>query len=133
MRCPACGAHNTDAAEWCSQCLGRLGDAAGTDSGSDVDDAPEPAPAPTAAPAAAATRGDVRTRGGDVEWRCGACDTWNPFPVASCRTCGAPMVQDTTTAASTERARRMLWAVAAAVCVVTLIAVVLLIVALQGT
>jgi hypothetical protein len=88
VRCPGCGAHNPDSAAWCSQCYARF----------EVDDAasaPAPAPAepePQVAadapvPADASAR-DVRTVGGEVEWRCARCDGWNPLFVDRCTTCG---------------------------------------------
>lgn len=91
MRCPACGAHNPDGAAWCSQCYHRFHQQA----------SPAAAPA-TRAPvaedgdeareaAAGVTDGaSDRFRSADdgVEWRCPACDVWNPMELTDCARCG---------------------------------------------
>ncbi len=104
MRCPTCGAWNPTDAAWCGQCYGRFtadgppDGAPGGAPGGAPDGSPEapgpPAPARTssdpASPAADARSGDVRTVDGEVEWRCGACERWNPLLASACAVCATP-------------------------------------------
>ncbi len=76
MRCPACGARNGERAPWCTQCYAPLGTVT----------EPPVADVPTRDTSAR----DVRTRDGEVEWRCARCDGWNPLGAAVCVACGAP-------------------------------------------
>lgn len=85
MRCPTCGALNPAGAAWCGQCLTRFdgGEVAGTSP------TPEPViPARPEGPGRDAQARDVRTVAGEVEWRCRACDGWNPLLDPACTTCG---------------------------------------------
>ena len=115
MNCPACGARNSDTAEWCTQCYESL-----------VEPEPEPTPPtpsppaappqpqappgatdPTAAPEPAPSVGgpdEPRTVGESeqnvrrsgqfrriddrFEWVCRVCDTWNEVGVLRCQLCG---------------------------------------------
>jgi hypothetical protein len=105
VRCPACGARNTDGAAWCTQCYASLrGTPAPVDPArldrSALDGPPEAAPAtgdarPPVAPGGAgpardAAARDVRTVDGEVEWRCAACDGWTPLERSRCATCETP-------------------------------------------
>lgn len=104
MRCHACGARNPDGAAWCSQCYARtdaapdapgVSDATGTADRSDAADVPDATDAAARGDAAGTTARDaaardVRTVGGEVEWRCGVCETWTPLAVDRCAVCGAP-------------------------------------------
>jgi hypothetical protein len=96
VRCPACGAHNPTDAAWCGQCFGPLADApppavarppADVAPGTDRPPGGQ-APETTAEPAPADDR-PVRTRGGEVEWRCATCGGWSPLVAPSCPVCGS--------------------------------------------
>jgi hypothetical protein len=89
VRCPACGASNTERASWCTQCFRDLREPA----------TPGPERGPASADAAAGgqgagTRGsgarDVRSIDGEVEWRCVRCEGWNPLEAGRCTACEAP-------------------------------------------
>jgi hypothetical protein len=104
VRCPACGAHNPAEAAWCGQCYVQLGGAP-QDAEAPRPDAsrselarPDP-PRPVAAPTARHTPEQatatapvddrpVRTRDGEVEWRCARCGGWSPLVAPSCPVCG---------------------------------------------
>ena len=99
VSCPNCGARNATAAAWCTQCFAPLGQG-----GAGVQPDPQPDPQPDAeeppvsrqggrdgAAAAAdpdAAGRDIRQRDGEVEWRCDACETWQPLGLIHCGTCG---------------------------------------------
>jgi ribosomal protein L40E len=109
VRCPECGARNSEDATWCTQCYA---DVRGADHGATGAASPVP-PAPGGSPAAgqpalpvppadgvpadrpgepAGADGrhrDVRDRDGRIEWRCAACEGWNPLEAASCLVCGS--------------------------------------------
>lgn len=100
MRCPACGARNSEDATWCTQCYADVraaadptmstapdasGGAVGSRSGAMTGDAVTP---PATAGRGTAAGRDVRDRDGTVEWRCAACDGWTPLEVATCAVCG---------------------------------------------
>lgn len=105
MRCPACGASNSDRAEWCTQCFQDLRTPEPPASEGPTPDPsasearpldPSAAEVRTPGPAADAqaavpdvTQRDVRTVDGEIEWRCARCEAWNPLMFASCATCGA--------------------------------------------
>lgn len=103
MRCPQCGAANTDSAAWCSQCYARFestpeqppGDAddAVVDRGQPGEQSGVRSDAGTGATgrgAAGAVDRDVRERDGALEWRCRTCRAWTPFETEQCVRCGAP-------------------------------------------
>lgn len=88
MRCPACGARNSDAAAWCTQCYAAL---QGSGPVAPPPAAPAgPPPGSGDAPRPDAAARDVRTVDGEVEWRCGTCDGWTHLDRGTCATCGAP-------------------------------------------
>jgi hypothetical protein len=97
VRCPACGARNSDRATWCTQCYASLGDAlAPSPSGpspGEMSEAPT-SEAPSAGagpvPAGGGVDRDVRDRDGVVEWRCRRCEAWSPLLSPTCTTCGGP-------------------------------------------
>jgi hypothetical protein len=110
MTCPACGARNSERAEWCTQCYAALGRG-------DVGDEPvaearteAPTPAPddpdgavavpdpdgavavpdrAGAPSVGQDR-DVRVDDDRVEWRCGVCGRWTSLFEPVCQGCGGP-------------------------------------------
>jgi len=115
LRCPACGARNPASAAWCTQCFQSF---ASDEVGADEPDTPstgatDAAGASTAiahppgaegatptdgAASRAAAPGDdlvdasardVRTRDGEVEWRCATCGGWNALTASVCTACGA--------------------------------------------
>lgn len=90
MICPACGARNTDGAEWCTQCFVRL----------DADPAASPTrapasrvtrPQPASARTAAVDHPDVRTTEDGVEWCCATCESWTSIDRFTCSACGLRM------------------------------------------
>jgi len=112
MRCPACGAHNVEAAPWCTQCFERF-EAPGEPSRESVPPGPDPPPPPppptTVGPPPVPgtpplppqvqppTEGrtaqrDIRVDGDRVEWRCASCEGWNPLERPDCRACGSARV-----------------------------------------
>lgn len=145
MRCPHCGARNTETAPWCTQCLAPLREAPARPDA----EAPAPTPAPTPAPGstsstppAGATGTDddraFRSVDGQVQWRCPTCDTWQPLDVPTCGVCGQALGASITGAGATEvadrvgRARRWLWVAAAVGGVLMVVSVVLLVAALRS-
>lgn len=91
IRCTSCGATEPAGAGWCGQCLTPFAVVPpDTASPSTAPDAPPPGvpPAPTPDGAADAAARDVRTVDGEVEWRCAACDGWNPLLAVRCTRCG---------------------------------------------
>ncbi len=115
MRCPACGARNAASADWCTQCYAALAVPGAEESATTAElpevaapsappqppaDAPPPGgvpavPAPPDAPAEGsvppdAEAADVRTRDGEVEWRCAVCSGWCALTAPTCTVCGAP-------------------------------------------
>lgn len=105
MRCPACGAHNTDRAEWCGQCYAPLRETPAPvhePTREPVDDAtapPEPSePARdrvSPEPASTVVGTDARFRHTDegIDWRCARCEHWNPIERRTCSTCGAAFTE----------------------------------------
>ncbi|TVR21411.1 MAG: hypothetical protein EA387_10250 [Nitriliruptor sp.] len=117
MRCPSCGAHNVDAAAWCTQCFERF-DVRGDPSQEPappqpaapplppgpadppvVADTPPPLPGPPPLPpeVAPTTQGrtaqrDIRVDGDRIEWRCASCEGWNPLERPDCGGCGSARV-----------------------------------------
>lgn len=93
MRCPGCGATNSDRASWCGQCYTTL--------------APQrQAPAPTAGPAAGpgvtaqqSVSGALRTRGfrrdpdGGLQWACARCGQYSALDDLRCGVCGAGIAE----------------------------------------
>ena len=106
MRCPACGAHNAEAAAWCTQCFERFGvrgdpshDPASPHPEPPPPASPPPLPGPPPLPAEvapptpeAATQRDIRVDGDRIEWRCGSCEGWNPLERPDCDACGSARV-----------------------------------------
>lgn len=119
MRCPSCGARNAASADWCTQCYTALSEPSADESATTAEVPPVPAPsappapsgpseppvpsAPStppappvpsdaagdvAAPPDAAAQ-DVRTRDGEVEWRCAVCSGWCALTAPACTVCGA--------------------------------------------
>lgn len=113
MRCPDCGARNSEDAAWCTQCYADLrpppvpqpptadpqtpqrtaSPAARPSAVSGPAEGVPPAPGVSTSSGAGSARGrtvarDVRDRDGVVEWRCVACDGWSPLDVATCVVCG---------------------------------------------
>ncbi len=92
MRCPECGARNTDGAAWCTQCFHRfdaVAEPAPQASEPMTSDAAAPAdPVPGGPERGAASDRDVRERDGVVEWRCPRCHAWTALEVAACAVCG---------------------------------------------
>lgn len=112
--CPACGARNSAAAAWCTQCFESLEDPAGPAAHERESTHPRPTEAsgaPVAADPERAAQGagtptapigprtgtggrgtagrDVReTAEGEVEWRCATCATWSPLEAPACVACG---------------------------------------------
>lgn len=92
MRCPRCGARNTAAAAWCTQCFASLEAAdppADPPAESPATPPPPPAVSQPVGPIEASER-DIRVRGEDVEWRCAACHGWSSLEASACTVCGAP-------------------------------------------
>lgn len=91
MRCPACGARNAGSADWCSLCYAPLR--------TEPPVAPPPeAPAPdtptTGAPTGTTSRdGRFRRTEEGLDWRCAACETWNPIERQTCVSCSAPFTR----------------------------------------
>lgn len=119
MRCPSCGARNTDEAAWCTQCFEMIVEAAdgeeptsaaGQQDSADAPDAaavpgqPDPTAPAVPEPAAAQDRA-VRVDGDLIEWRCATCDGWNPFETDTCASCGGPRSGFAPEAARTDRSR----------------------------
>jgi hypothetical protein len=94
VRCPACGARNSDHADWCTQCYADL---RGPVPAAETELEPAP-PGGVATPDLRgrggrhpdATARDVRTVDGGVEWRCATCGGWTPLGAPRCGTCDAP-------------------------------------------
>lgn len=89
MRCPTCGGRNAESAEWCSLCFAPLRETP------PVEVAPPVDVAPPAAAASTATSSDGRFRRTDdgLDWRCAACDRWNPIERQTCASCSEPFVR----------------------------------------
>ena len=93
MRCPACGALNPEAAQWCGQCLHRFGPSNATAASATAPTAPAaPQPAPSSAPRSAAA-GSFRRQGDDLEWACPACGQFNTIDLLHCSVCGTAFVE----------------------------------------
>ncbi|MEX2549445.1 MAG: hypothetical protein WD638_04400 [Nitriliruptoraceae bacterium] len=98
MRCPSCGARNTESAAWCTQCYATLGaqdqpareQVAPPENETLVGGPPPPPPPADPAEAGAAGGRDIRIRGEEVEWRCASCEGWSPLEAPICTVCGAP-------------------------------------------
>jgi hypothetical protein len=86
MRCPACGATNPDAAQWCGQCYASFEPAQ-----PDVLDDVEAPPAPQARDPEAEPRAGFRRRGDAVEWQCPRCDTFTSIDELACAACGTTL------------------------------------------
>lgn len=109
--CPGCGAHNPEHARWCGQCLQpfgapapggaldtRAGDRAGdravgrsASAGAEVDGDRFPSVPPAPAPAGAADTGAFLAEGGQVRWRCPACEAVNDLELLECVVCGTAL------------------------------------------
>jgi hypothetical protein len=93
MRCPACGARNSDDATWCTQCYADVRPRPVPEPSAGTNEAARPAVpdqhATPQRPAAPVDR-DVRDRDGVVEWRCAACDGWTELESPTCAVCGSP-------------------------------------------
>lgn len=96
MRCPGCGATNTDTATFCGQCYERfdiapvaadVGGAAETVAAVDSGEAP----AARSDPAHPVAVGRFAAAEGGLTWRCALCDTSHSFGVFVCTVCGAKM------------------------------------------
>lgn len=138
MTCPHCGARNTAAAPWCTQCLQPLGPAEAAPAEADPDEAdPDEASPPDARPTATSSSRAFRTVDGEVEWRCRSCDTWNRLETRACTVCGAALGASVTGSTGTEvaervaRARRLLWVAAGIGAVLMVVSIVLLVLALR--
>jgi hypothetical protein len=122
MRCESCGAHNPEAATWCTQCYAPVTGSSGPQAAGSVPAEPassgpgEPIglsdaasrdaalaeteeAAASAEPGAVSSQrtepvqiGDVREVDGVIEWRCATCRTWVLLELSNCRVCGAPRV-----------------------------------------
>lgn len=98
MRCGACGARNAEDAAWCTQCYATLVaasavEAAGSElrTATPADGTAQSEALPSDSPGADSWTGrDVRAVDGEVEWRCGTCDSWVALETPLCGTCGAP-------------------------------------------
>lgn len=119
MRCPACGGRNADSADWCSLCFTPLRTSPPveepplggpdvpveeqtapvggpgrpvTDTTAPDTTAPDTPPSDTTAPT---TSRDGRFRRTDegLDWRCAACETWNPIERQTCVTCREPFTR----------------------------------------
>lgn len=141
MRCPDCGARNTDSAAFCTQCLRRFGtedpDGPGDRPAPAVTDAPGPTTDEASSPPSDEGGGDrpFRTIDGEVEWRCDACGEWNPLLVPQCAICGRPLAGADRGDQQRERVartRRLLWGVAAVLCLVAVVVLVLFLSAMRG-
>lgn len=99
IRCHACGATNTDTADWCGQCYASLVTA--DESAAPPESATAPA---TAAPTASATAAEkeaagsspamaegFRRSGDTVEWQCPTCQEWNSVDALRCSACATPL------------------------------------------
>lgn len=113
MRCPACGGRNADSAEWCTLCFAPLRETPPVESpppaaadepvahGATVEEPaarrldPAGAPASAADPSVTATSSDGRFRRTEegLDWRCAACERWNPIERQTCATCRAPFAR----------------------------------------
>jgi hypothetical protein len=104
--CPACGARNSATADWCSLCYTPLRTEPPV-AEAPVAEAPVPEPsaaapragrpsvAEPASDGARTTSSDGRFRRTDegLDWRCAACETWNPIERQSCSSCRAPFTR----------------------------------------
>lgn len=105
IRCAACGAHNPDDARWCGQCLQQFqgggaaasagttkesGRSAGAEADSDAARFPAVPPVPSASSSGADT-GAFLAEGGEVRWRCPACEAINELEMLVCTTCGTAL------------------------------------------
>lgn len=102
ITCPACGARNSETAEWCTLCAVRLGSApehvsseappraasarepSATEAADSGVSRPDPAEPPTSATAGA---GATRSGTGEPRWTCRVCGDTNPLSVNLCGTC----------------------------------------------
>ncbi len=117
MRCPACGAHNPDSAEWCTQCFAALTQgppgetqpepAIGVvgqrepgaqpiedDPGALVDTAAD-ADRERAEDGGSVTTADSRFRrtSEGIDWQCEVCEVWNPIERTTCKSCHQPFAR----------------------------------------
>lgn len=96
-RCSQCGAHNPEDARWCGQCLQRFESrpARPHARAPERPRATEPGdPFPSVPPVPVADgieAGAFLTEGGQVRWRCPACETVNDLDDLVCRTCGTAL------------------------------------------
>jgi ribosomal protein L40E len=84
VRCPACGALNPDAAQWCGQCLRRFSDGP-------VEGRPgveESAADERASHDRAGLAGPWHVRDTGITWTCTRCGSSNELEARSCSTCG---------------------------------------------
>lgn len=102
MRCPQCGARNPDEARWCGQCLTDLTPPPAQDApATEVADPVEQPDLGLAADHDPAADDDVeplesgggrfRRHEGEIEWRCLACESWNPVGLVRCSVCSTGM------------------------------------------
>lgn len=85
IACPACGARNSESAEWCTLCAVRLGSPA-----------PDVAvPAPTPVPQATAHREPTPAddTDGEPRWTCRVCGGVNPLSENLCATCATSIFE----------------------------------------
>lgn len=100
MRCPACGARNAETADWCSLCYAALrveppvAEPPVADPARAEPSATGPAVAAPGGPEPATSRdGRFRRTEEGLDWRCDACETWNPIERQTCVTCSEPFTR----------------------------------------
>lgn len=95
MICAACGATNSDSADWCGQCYATLAAEVPTpppaasppDAPSPADSEPGERASPEHEPGEPTAEG-FRRRDGVVEWECPSCGQWSAVTSLACGACG---------------------------------------------